>query len=157
MLNVNQIGYKIAKTLKFSLFPYLGLIILFEELIKNVNIPSLLETIPAESFSFILIDSSLCIGTVGRKIFDWKYKTKEKLKAFTTTNTQSEKLQDEVKYTIELEKYKNRNVVIQKTIDLLNSNQSILNSLSNRYDINDKDVAQTKEEAEKKKKILLSF
>lgn len=150
MANVNQFEYKVVETLGFSLLPYLGLLILSGILTKNGIMASLIEIVPAESFPFILVGSSLCVGTIGRKILEWKFKTKERLKAFTTAKTQTEKLEEEVKYTIELEKSKNRNKAIQQTMDSLSSNQSILNSLSSRYDINDRDLPQTDEDAKQR-------
>lgn len=150
MANVNQFEYKVVETLGFSLLPYLGLLILSGVLTKNGIMASLIETVPAESFPFILVGSSLCAGTIGRKILEWKFKTKERLKAFTMAKTQTEKLEEEVKYTIELEKSKNRNKAIHQTMDSLSSNQSILNSLSSRYDINDRDLPQTEEDAKQR-------
>lgn len=150
MSYVNQFEYKAMETMLFSLLPYSGLVILSGILAKNGIMPSLTETIPVESFPFIITGGSLCMGTIVRKILEWKLKTKERLKAFTNANTQSEKIQEEVKYTVDLEKAKNRNKVIQQTMDTLSSNQSILNSLSNRYDINDRTISQNKEDAKKR-------
>ena len=143
---VNQLEYKVIETIAFSLVSYICLLILFAILTKNGIISSLIKTIPAESFPFILAGSSLCVGTIGRKILEWKYKTKERLKAFTTADTQVEKIQEEMKHTIELEKTKNRNKTIQQTMDLLSSNQSVLKSLSS----NDKEIAQTKDDVKKR-------
>lgn len=150
MSNANQFEYKAMATIAFSLFPYLGLLILVGVLTKNGIMASITGTIPAESFPFIMAGSSLFVGTIGRKILEWKFKTKERLKKFTTANTQSEKIQEEVKYTIELEKAKNRNKAIQQTMDSISSNQSILNSLSSRYDIDDSTISQTEEEVKKR-------
>ena len=143
---VNQLEYKVIETIAFSLVSYICLLILFVILTKNGIISSLIKTIPAKSFLFILAGSSLCVGTIGRKILEWKYKTKERLKAFTTADTQMEKIQEEMKHTIELEKAKNRNKTIQQTMNLLSSNQSVLKSLSS----NDKEIAQTKDDVKKR-------
>lgn len=148
MANVNQFEFKGMMTLAFSLIPYLGLGILTAILVKNGNIAPLV--IPGDAFPYIIIGGALCIGTIGRKLLEWKSKSKERLKSFTNASTQSEKLEEEVKYSIELEKAKNRNNAIQQTIDSLNSNQSILNSLSSRYDINDRIESKSSEDAQKK-------
>lgn len=147
--SVNQFEYKAIITIIFSLLSFFTLLFLPEILTKSGIIASLTRAIPTESFSLIITGCSLCVGTIGRKILERKFKIKERLKQFTTANTQSEKLQEEVKYTVELEKAKNRNKVIQQTLDLLNSNQSILNSLSHRYDMNDRTMPQTLEENKK--------
>ncbi len=148
--NANQFEYKSMVTIAFSLLPYLVLVILFEVLTKNGIISPLIETIPAESFPVIITGGSLSIGTIGRKILEQKFKTKERLKAFTSANTQSEKIQEEIKYTIELEKAKNRNKVLQQAINSLNSNKSILNSLTSKYDTNDRTIPAMEENAKKR-------
>ena len=152
--SANQFEYKALTTIGFSLLPYLGLVILFGGLTKNGVISSLIGTIPVEVFPLIIAGGSLCVGTIGRKALEWRFKTKERLKAFTTANTQSEKLQEEVKYTVDLEKARNRNKAIQQTIDSLSSNQSILESLSSRYDIKDRTIPQTEEDAKKRTEDL---
>ena len=152
--SANQFEYKALTTIGFSLLPYLGLVILFGGLTKNGVISSLIGTIPVEVFPLIIAGGSLCVGTIGRKTLEWRFKTKERLKAFTTANTQSEKLQEEVKYTVDLEKARNRNKAIQQAIDSLSSNQSILESLSSRYDIKDRTIPQTEEDAKKRTEDL---
>lgn len=150
MAKVNQFEYKVVETLIFSMLPYCCWFVLFLILTQNGTMASILSTIPTESLPFIIVGSSLGIGTIWRKISDWKFKIKERLKAFTNAKTQSEKLQEEVKYAIELEKSKNRNKAIQQTMNLLNSNQSILNSLGNECDINNKFVPKTREDSQKR-------
>lgn len=150
MANVNQFEYKVIETLKFSMLPYLGLVVLSTVLTKNGTMTSITSAIPAESLTLIISGSSLVVGNIGRKILEWKFKTKERFKSFTTTKSQSEKIQEEVKYAVELEKAKNRNKAIKQIMDSLNSNQSILNLLSSRYDINDKTLPQTREESQKR-------
>ena len=148
MAKVNQFEYKFGTSLGFSMVPYfVGL--LFTIFASNGTMASITNTIPAESLPLIITGSSLGIGTIGRKILEWKFKTKERFKSFTTAKTQYEKIQEEIKYAVELEKANNRYKAIQETMDSLSSNQSILNSLSNRYDINDKNVPQTIEESKK--------
>lgn len=148
MANVNKFEYKTLETIGFSLLPYIGLIFLSKSLLNNETMISLIGTIPAESVPLFAAGGSLCIGTIGRKLIEWKYKTKERLNAFTKANTESEKLEEEVKYAIELEKAKNRNKAIEQTMSSLHTNQSILNSLSTRYDIHDKNAPETKEESQ---------
>lgn len=150
MANVNQFEYKALTTLGFSMTPYLGLIILSAALTNNGAMASITSAILTESLPLIIVISSLDVGTIGRKILEWKFKTKERIKVFTKAKSQSEKFQEEVKYAVELEKAKNRNKAIQQTMDSLNSNQSILNSLSSRYDISDNTLPQTRKESQKR-------
>lgn len=149
MAKINQFEYKFGETLFFSTIYYLGLFALFTTFTSNGIMASITNTISVESLGLIITGSSLVIGTIGRKIFEWRFKTKERFKSFTTAKTQYEKILEEIKYAVELERANNRNKAIQKTIDSLSSNQSILNSLSNWYDINEKNVPQTIEESKK--------
>lgn len=151
MAQINQFEYQTLEILGLSVLPYfLGLFILFGVLSRNRNIETLTSTIPGEAFPFIIAGSSLAAGTIWEKILQWKSKTKERLKSFTTARTQSEKLEEEVKYAIELEKAQNRNKAIKQIIDSLCANQAILNSLSNRYDLSDNKKPQTREESQKR-------
>lgn len=150
MANVNQFEYKALGTLGFSVVPYLILFFLLMALTKNGIITSLRGIIPAELFSYAIEGGSLSIGALVIEIFKWKFKSKERLKAFTTAKTQSELIQEEVKYAIELEKAINRKKAIKQAIDLLDSKQSISNSLSDQYDIRDKTIPQTEKDAKRK-------
>lgn len=144
MASVNQFEHKITVTRAFSLLPYLGLLLLMTLLAEKGILPSLVGTIP-----FIIIGNSLGVGTIGSKILEWKFKIKERLKKFTTAKTQSEKIQEEVKYTIDMEKANNRNIAIKQTINSLRSKQEILNSLASNYDIKDKNIPETEEDSKK--------
>lgn len=154
MAMANRFEDKAGETIVFSILPYLGFFGLSCQLIKNEMFLSFLETIHADSFPLLLIGSSIGAGTIGRKILEWKFKIKERLHAFTTAHTQADLIQEEVKYTIELEKIKNRNLAIEQSINLLNLNQDALNSLAERYDIKDKTIPQTEEEAKENAKKL---
>ncbi len=150
MAYVNQFDFKVLETLIFSSLPYLAIIIISCILEKCGVMSSITKFIPAESFPFLTIGGSVCIGTICRKMLEFKAKTKERLKAFTNAKTESEKVQEEVKYTIELEKVKNRNKAIRLAMDSLSKNQSILDSLASKYVINDKSLPQDEEEAKKR-------
>lgn len=150
MANVNKFEYKALKTLGLSVLPYLCIFISSALLTKNGAMTSITSTIPIESLPLIIVGSSLGIGTIVGKLLERKYKTKERFKSFTNAKSQSEKLQEQVKYAIELEKARNRNKAIKQTMDSLNSKQSVLNSLSIRYNISDKALPQTKEESQKR-------
>jgi hypothetical protein len=83
---------------------------------------SLLGVMPIESLPFVILGSSLVLGTIGSKILDNKIKPKERLKSFTTASTEVEKIEEEVKYAIELEKDK---IEINKIITKLNNEINI--------------------------------
>ncbi len=150
MAYVNQFDFKSKETILFSLLTYSLFIILLLILEICGVMPSIIKFIPAKSLPFIATGGSLCIGIICRKILEFKFKTKDKFKSFTKTKTQSEQVQEEVKYKIELEKANNRNKAIELAINTLNSNQSILDSLSSKYIINDKNLPQNEEETKKR-------
>ena len=97
-----------------------------------------------------MFTSSYVFGSLINSLISKKYKIKERYKAFSNAKTKVEKLEEEVHYKIELEKVKNRNKVINETIKLLESDQAIINKISSRYDLKDKNLPQTNDEAERK-------
>lgn len=150
MASVNQANYKLGMSLANSMFPYFGLIFDSIFLDKFVDMTAFTSVIPSYSIPMIIIGSSLCVETAINKSTNKKYEIKERFDAFSNAKTESEKVEEEISYKIELEKASNRNLVIQKTIDTLNSNKSLLNQLSSKYNISEKNGLQTKHEAQKK-------
>ena len=152
LLNFSQPENKVMGTIIFTAIPYMILYLLFfifGFLTKNLNM-TIIDTIPAEIIPIILSGSSLCIGNIIRKKYYSKHKIQERLDSFTNAHTHLEKLEEEVRYTVEIEKAENKNLAINKAIGLLNSEQSTLNSLSSKYNIIDKNSSRTKEEFQKK-------
>lgn len=147
MANINSFEEKLISTLELSTFGYLSLYIISTGLIKMVGVTAFTNVIPALSYPVLLIGGSLSIGTIINNFIYKKYKIRERYKSFSTAKTIEEKLQEEIYYQIELEKARNRNKAIDEAIKVFESNQEILNTLSRRYDLNDKTAPQTKEEA----------
>ena len=75
-----------------------------------------------------------------------KYKTKERFKSFSNAKTEVEKIEEELKNKIELEKLKNRNEIINNVVENLEDNVSILSKISDKYTITYRNLSQTKEE-----------
>lgn len=151
IINFNKFKYKADVTATFSFISSLVISLLTVILGKSESIVSLVSTIPVEAFPFIFAGGSLCGGIIGRKLFELKLKLKERLISFTTASTESEKLEEEVKYEIQLEKAKNRNKAIKKIIDSLNPNKLISSiSLFDECNIINKKAILNKEELEKK-------
>jgi len=148
MLKANSLEFKGETILFFSALAYMGFF-LTTIILSNTPVASVIsKALPGLSYPITLLGGSLAIGTIARTLLDKKFKTKERLKSFSKAKTQAEKLEEEVHYQIELEKVNNRNRVIDETINVLNSNQAMLNRISSRYDLKDKTAPQTKEEAE---------
>ena len=138
----------------FSMFAYIALLFTSLGLAKSLGASVITNIFPGFTYPIALIGGSLGIGAIGRVLFDNKFKVRERLKAFSTAKTQAEKLEEEVYYQIELEKANNRNKAIEKSIKVLNSNQTMLNRISSRYDLYDKTAPHSKHEAEKKAEEL---
>ena len=150
MSKVNSFENKLINTLGFSLITYLPILLASSLLVKNIGFISFTNIISEFSYPVILFTSSYVFGSLINSLISKKYKIKERYKAFSNAKTKVEKLEEEVHYKIELEKVKNRNKVINETIKLLESDQAIINKISSRYDLKDKNLSQTKEEAERK-------
>lgn len=150
MSKVNSFENKAITTFGLSMFGYLPIFLASSELIKNIGVTAFTNVIPALSYPVIVIGSSFGVGTLISSLINKKFKTKERYKSFSTAKTKAEKLEEEIHYQIELEKANNRNKAIDETLKVMESNQAMLNRLSNRYDLNDKTAPQTKEEAETK-------
>lgn len=151
MSKVNSFEYKAGTTLSFSMIGYLAIFLTSTILINSLGVTAFTKIIPALSFPIIVGGGSLGIGAIIRILMDKKFRTKERLKAFSTAKTQTEKLEEEIHYQIELEKANNRNLVVEQAINVLNYNESMLRRISSKYDINGKSTS--KAEAEAKKRI----
>lgn len=154
---LNQFELKTQLTLVLSMLGYVGLVAACMILTKIFGITTITNIIPAEIFPVVLVGGSLAIGTIINKVVYKKQKIKERFKAFSTSKKQADKLEELVHYQTELQKTYNRNRVIDETISVLNSNQSVLSKISSRYDLIDRNSPKTEEEAKQNIKELSSF
>lgn len=157
MVKFNSLEYKAGTTFFFSMLAYATLFLTSLCLTKLLGASVIINIFPGFSYPITLICSSIVVGTIVKTLFYRKYDLKKRLKTFSTAKTQAEKLEEEIYYQIELEKANNRNRVIDETIKFLDSNQTILNGISSRYDLNDKTALQSKEESEKKTEKLTTI
>lgn len=150
MAKANRFESKVETTVAFSLLPYLGLATTSAVLIANGTMTNVVGSIPPESIPLIILGGSLGIGTIARKLLEKKYKIEERLRAFTNAKTDKEKLEEELRHEIEIEKIENRNRTLEEAKETIKANQAMINSLSSRYNISDKNMPLTKEELEYK-------
>ena len=143
IVNANQFEYKFLSVFPLFLFSYLGLLGAYALLAAN----GIFASVPTEIIALVISGSSLGIGTVGNEMLDRKLKVKEKFNEFSNAKTQYEKLEEEIKYTIESEKAKNRNKVVKEAMNLLISKQIIFDSLSNKYNFFNENNSHTIEES----------
>lgn len=154
---LNQFELKAQLILAFSMLGSIGVFAVGMLLTKIFGITTITNIIPAEIFPVVLSGGALTIGTIINKVVYKKQKIKEKFKAFSTSKTQTDKLEELVYYQTQLQKTYNRNKVIDEAISVLNSNQSVLNKISIRYDLIDRNSPKTEEEAKQSIKELSSF
>ena len=154
---LNQFELKAQLTFAFSMFGFVGVFAVGMFLTKIFGSIAITNIIPAEIFPVISVGGSLAIGTIINKMVYKKQKIKERFKAFSTSKTQTDKLEELVYYQTELQKKHNRNKVIDEAINVLNSNQSVLSKISIRYDLIDRNSPKTEEEAKQSITKLSSF
>ncbi len=150
MVNYNRLEYKFMFTSVFSMLSMTVLLIPSAILINVLGPGAITNILPGFSYPIAMLGSSLAIGTIWRILSDKKYKLKERFKSFSNAKTEAEKIEEEVHYQIELEKTKNRDKAINESIEVLNSNQSMLSRISSKYELIDKNESQPTEETEKK-------
>jgi len=141
MAKVNKFEYKIGLILGISALSYFFLFILPTLLTSNSLISSLVLILPGEGVSGIIIGASLIVGTMGLKVIQKINKLKKRFTSFSNARTETEKLEEQVTYSIELEKVYNKKCAIKETIDSLMINQMI--SLSTK---NEKKISQPHKE-----------
>lgn len=145
MAYVNRLEYKLMLTIGFSMVPYICFAI-GSKILDKYYISTLINFIPPYIIPIIIVGSSLGLGAFGTKLMNKKYKSKERYESFSKATTKTEKIEEEINYQIELEKALNKNKAIEKTIQLLENNNKTLRRLSNKYDINEKNIPSSKEE-----------
>lgn len=133
LAKVNQFSdrFKFALVLSsFIVFVSLFMVLGFSAILMH-QIPSLLVLSSTLGISFLS-------GVIVEALFHKKFRLKKRFRAFSNAKTESEKLEEQVHYEIEKEKLKQRNVVLSSTIDLLEKQQSLLETISKQYDLSKK-------------------
>lgn len=148
MSKVNGIEYKCEATLSLASIGFLLLLILTGILTKLLSPSEIANIFPGITHQIFIIGGSLGIGAITRTLLDKKNKVKERWESFSTAKTQTEKLEEEIRYQIELEKVTNRNLAIDETIRILNLNQETFEKTSGRYNLEDRTAPLTKEDIE---------
>lgn len=134
IFNVNQIEFKGQLILFFAMLGYCILLPIPILLSRNIvlSFPMRLS-LPA-----LFTVGTIGIGLFGAKTMAKKFKAKEKLERFSRAKTETEKMKDEIRYKIEIEKLKNRNVCISELIKDLEDKQNAINILNENFNISEK-------------------
>lgn len=110
--------------------------------------------IPSSLISPIIAFASIASGIVGEKIL-YKFKGRNK----KISRNSIKELEEKIKLEIELEKSNNKNIAIEQSIDILNTNENVIKSISNETNIlnstlKDENVQELELELEKQYKEL---
>ena len=151
MLKTNSFEDKAINILALSEIAYFIVILISSILVKNI------EYISLPIYHTLIIGSSLGIGTLANTLAKKIYKTKERFKSFSNAKNDAEKLKEKIKYEIELEKAMYKNKIIDQTMNVIVSSQTILDKMSTQYDIKNKIALQSKSELEIKVNELSDF
>lgn len=137
VVSVNTFHNNFMTSFGLSMLGYFALILVLIALVANFGIVFFTNNLLAISAGLIAIPSLAGIGL--NKILNKKSNIKNKLKEFSNAKNEKEKLEEIIKYEIEIEKIKNRNLVFDTAKNELIKNYEILNSLSDKYDIKEKE------------------
>ena len=142
LTELNSFENKFFINLGLSGIIYLLILFLTVFLFNDFNSLSL-------NYPIILIGSSLGVGTFINDKISEIYKRKERYESFSNAKNEFEKLMEETNYKIELEKARNRNIVINSTLNLIGSTESVLDKLPSVCDVKEKYSSKSKEELER--------
>ncbi len=123
--------------------------------------PSILKSglVPLELTRPLFTLVPILLGTTISTIIDKKQKINKRLKEFSSARTKKEKIEEEARYKIEQEKLRSYNEVLKNNYDYLETNEKLISSLSDKYNItskenDDRDKKEVEENVEKYKKLL---
>lgn len=114
IIKANSWDAKVTRAFSFSMFPWVLTIALMPVMIK-LNIP--LNIIQPSC-----VGVSILIGIIGEEVYTRKSKYREKLREFSESKTQRERIEEATKYEIEQEKLRSINKVLGKDCDYLSEN-----------------------------------
>lgn len=138
IVKVNDFESKLLCAFAFSLLAWMVGIFLAPTMLKS-------GVIPTSLISPLSLVVSVLIGITGETLLSKKYKHKEKLREFSSAKNQKEKIAESARYEIEKEKIISSNRVLKKVYDSLETRQKMVKTLSNEYDIVEKDSRESKE------------
>lgn len=138
ILSANDFESRFLRTLLLSLYPYSALILLI-----GVNMIPLVG-ISVELIPLICVSSSFIIGSCIEKVFSRK--RKKQLKEISNSKIERDKIEEKIRYQIEIEKLKNYNKILEKMSNDFLSNENMIHLFSPNLDMSEKDKNnQTKE------------
>lgn len=131
MSKVNQLDYKATEIFGMTMLPYIVLLL--------IGIISSMGSLTATLMTYFTLGSaaiSLPIGFISSALINKKYKTKQRFKDFSNTKKESEKIELQLSNELQLEIIKNKNLVLEKTIEKIHSFKLNITDLSKYKDLN---------------------
>lgn len=125
MAKVNQLDYKVTEIFGMTMIPYIILLL--------IGIISSAQTLNVISMIWFTLGSaaiSLPIGLITSALINKKYKTKKKFKEFSNAKKESEKIELQLLNELQLERIKNRNSVLEQTMEKLHTSKLNITCLS---------------------------
>lgn len=136
ILNANTFENKLQFFLGTSVYIYS--VPLFVMLI--LKMPSVFGLSPFVSFPLVSIGSTLITSSI--LSYNAFKKLKLKLNKVSGAKTQEEILLEKTKYEIEVEKLTNKNRAIEKAVESLSKEESMINNLNGNYEVMEKQMPQ---------------
>lgn len=136
ILSANTFENKLQFFLGTSVYIYS--VPLFAMLI--LKMPSVFGLSPFVSFPLVSIGSTLIASSI--LSYNAFKKLKQKLNKVSGAKTQEEILLEKTKYEIEVEKLTNKNRAIEKAVESLSKEESMINELNGNYEVMEKQMPQ---------------
>ena len=136
ILSANTFENKLQFFLGTSVYIYS--VPLFAMLI--LKMPSVFGLSPFVSFPLVSIGSTLIASSI--LSYNAFKKLKQKLNKVSGAKTQEEILLEKTKYEIEVEKLENKNWAIEKAVESLSKEESMINDLNGNYEVMEKQMPQ---------------
>lgn len=158
LAKINRFEELLTSSIGFAVLAYFGMVGVCEYLVINDSLGALSNIMSISEYfltTATAMATSLGLGALVTKAIVGKQKLKERFKTFSKAKTDAEKLEEQVKYEIELEKANNRNKAIKKMLEAQEKNRRFLEIMTSKYEIKDKETPQSREECEKNIQAIL--
>ena len=132
IIETNKFKMRVSNVVGIAFVHYFIFLLILLPIIINFGV------IPLQLIQPLSIGIPLVIGIIDEEIITRKRKYREKLRKFSKSTTQKEKLEEALRYEIKAEKLKNINKVLEKSYDNLLESEKMFCSFSKNYNIVEK-------------------
>ena len=157
MARVNTFEWKFGVSCVFGMVVFMVLFIAVAVVCKCCGREFFTNIMHPFAISGVIIALSAIIGFVCNCLMQRHFHSKERFKKVSDAKTYAEKLECEIVNEIGLEQLKQRNQIYDKTADVFQAKQAVLEQLSEKYNISEKDQLSKDELEGKHKELQQSF